>query len=209
MILVNVASRAEELRVAAEVLGNSTDGIPESAAKFGSRIVFTDKEERSLDLPQKANKAANLFINNRELAMAACNAFIRISAVNRNGFTVGTYERALQEIIKAAEHPSEPDIRKVPTEEDQGTSEQQVFDTGIISDVVSDDVRFGPIMHGPLPTGVRLDTLERKVAKLENVVIGLNNSVTALESTVAELEKAMKGVTSGLTALKRKHGWLI
>ena len=108
MILVNVASRAEELRVE----GKQTKGISEGALEFGRHIAFEDREARRLDLPQKTENAARLFMDNRQLAMEVCESFIRLRTDTRKLRRLGdeqdykaAYRDALQEILKAIAEP--------------------------------------------------------------------------------------------------------
>jgi hypothetical protein len=108
MILVNVVSRAQELRAE----GRPVKEIPEIAAQFGKRIAFYAQDERLLDLQQKATNAATLFLNNRQLALEACEAFILVRIEHRKLRGLGdeqdfgaSYEDAVQRITRAIESP--------------------------------------------------------------------------------------------------------
>lgn len=119
MILVNVAGKAEELRAE----GKSREEITDRAAEFGKRIAFEARDERFYDLPQKAAQAARLFMNDRQLALDVCEAFIQIRIEHRKSagldddvqrFEVA-YKEAMQEIVKAIESSGDLPLRTEPT----------------------------------------------------------------------------------------------
>jgi hypothetical protein len=107
LILVNVASKAEDMR---------TEGMPmrkilESAAEFGVQMAFVSPlEERHSNLTEKAVKTAQLFIYHRELAMDVCAEFVQ-SRKNLANYSAWPwpegpmyekeYNAAVQEIVKA------------------------------------------------------------------------------------------------------------
>jgi FtsZ-binding cell division protein ZapB len=106
MVLVNVASKAEELRANGESIEKAVEG----AARFGWHVTAEDRDLRYSNLPQKATDAANLFMNNRQLALDACDAFIRIRVNHRKLRGYGDeqdfgaeYRAAVQKIIDTVE----------------------------------------------------------------------------------------------------------
>jgi hypothetical protein len=180
--LVNVASRAEELKTG----GMSIEEIPEIAAQFGKELFrdFPHILTEFSDLPQKAANAASLFINNRQLALDSCNAFIRTRAEDyfdvRDGTYEGTmyeaaYKDALQEIIRAVN----------PTE--------AVSDALKPQESGQEDLKGAGTLEHQLRKGTEQsiwDLLERTDARLA----AMEKRMDAIEGAIKEIKDAIRGI---------------
>jgi hypothetical protein len=117
-ILVNVVSsvegfvisRANELRAEGRSEKEIRKEIVESAAQFGKRMAFYAEDERLSDLPRKTIKAAVLFVEDMQLALDACEAFVQVRIKHREWRGLGdeqdfgyAYRKAVQEIVRAVE----------------------------------------------------------------------------------------------------------
>lgn len=100
LLLINIASFAKGLKEQ----GLQREAIVEGAVTEGKRVAFEDQEARFSNIKQKLSDAADLFLNDSELAIASCKAFIDFRAGmaksdEQKKETRDQYGEALQRIL--------------------------------------------------------------------------------------------------------------
>jgi hypothetical protein len=204
MILVNVAGRAEELRIK----GNAVEGIPKSAAEYGARVAFDAQNDRYFYLRQKAADTARLFINNKQLALDACEAFIQIRIEHRKLRGLGDeknvgddYRNAMQAIINAIELSEVADAATETQENGQNDTGVSDIDAAYFYDFLRDreDSQGASEQQS---TDARFDAIEKRLDKLEGAVKGLRSEQFAIKGA----QKGLKNELEEQDMLNRPYG---